>query len=198
MMLEDWNFLSYSTDPELSPLNDLKAWLRSQTQDSHTTVSPTSHSLLVLRVMLQAAINEITDTLDEQISLLVVEADDFDIQVRQGEYYKSRPEDWDAVLPTDVDEMGAEECVGLLRAAKEEIAWLVNEISRLQCYIRVEKELYGMGEMGRRTRLRPLPRKDQGRGGRGGGDFGDPMEVDDDEGRASPVRFPSLELWSWS
>lgn len=63
------------------------------------------------------------------------------------------------MLPTDTDEMRTEEVVELLHAAKDEIAWLVNEISRLQCYIDVERQFQRAGEMERATVLRPLPRK---------------------------------------
>lgn len=63
------------------------------------------------------------------------------------------------MLPTDIDEMSIQECVGLLYAAKEEIAWLLNEISRLQCYIMVERQMQRAGETERSTVLRPLPRK---------------------------------------
>lgn len=93
------------------------------------------------------------------VSLLVMEADSFHIEVRQGDYYRTRTDDWDSMLPTDIDEMGVEECVELLHAAKEEIAWLVNEISRLECYISVEKQMQRAGETERSTVLRPLSRK---------------------------------------
>jgi hypothetical protein len=65
------------------------------------------------------------------------------------------------MLPTDIDEMGVEECVGLMRAAREEIAWLHNEISRLECYISVEKQMERHGIQGRSTALRPLQRKSE-------------------------------------
>ena len=61
--------------------------------------------------------------------------------------------------------MGAEECVGLMRAARDEIAWLLCEISRLECYISVEKQMERHGVQGRRTILRPLERKNEERGG---------------------------------
>lgn len=158
-MIGDWEDLAYTNDSAHEEYDELKAWLRSQTQDSGTTVSNTSHSVEMLRAALQAATYEIRDNLDEQISLLVVEAGQNNIEVRQGDYYRTRTDDWDGMLPTDIDEMGAEECVALLRAAKTEIAWLHNEISRLECYISVEKQMQRHGLQGRTSILRPLERR---------------------------------------
>lgn len=158
-MIGDWDDLAYDYDPAHQEYDELKAWLRSQTQNLETTVSTTSHPLDMLRAALQAATYEIRDNLDEQIALLVKEAGDLNIQVRRGDYYKTRENDWDGMLPNEVDEMGVEECVGLMRAAKDEIAWLLCEISRLECYISVEKQMQRNGVYGRRTILRPLERK---------------------------------------
>jgi hypothetical protein len=69
------------------------------------------------------------------------------------------------MLPTEIDEMGVGECVGMMRAARDEIAWLVCEISRLECYISVEKQMERHGVQGRRTILQPLERKNEQRGG---------------------------------
>lgn len=158
-MIGDWEDLAYTKDSEHEEYDELKAWLRSQTQDSGTTVSNTSHSVEMLRAALQAATYEIRDNLDEQISLLVVEAGQNNIEVRQGDYFRTRTDDWDGMLPTDIDEMGAEECVAMMRAAKTEIAWLHNEISRLECYISVEKQMQRHGIQERTPILRPLERK---------------------------------------
>jgi hypothetical protein len=81
--------------------------------------------------------------------------------VRQADYYKSRTDDWDGMLPTEIDEMGIQEVVGMMRAARDEIAWLVCEISRLERYISVEKQMERHGVEGRRTILRPLARKNE-------------------------------------
>jgi hypothetical protein len=158
-MIGDWEDLAYNQDPAYKQYNGLKAWLRSQTQDSGTTVSTTSHPLEVLRAAVQAATCEIRDNLDEQISMLVEEAGQHNIQVRQGDYYRTRCDDWDGMLPTDIDEMSVGECVALMRAAKREIAWQLNEISRLECYISVEKQMRRQGIEGRETTLRPLERE---------------------------------------
>lgn len=160
-MIGDWEDLAYNKDPAHEEYDELKAWLRSQTQDSESTVSTTSHSVEMLRAALQAATYEIRDNLDEQISLLVVEAGQNNIQVRQGDYYRTRVDDWDGMIPTDIDEMSAEECVALMRAAKAEIAWLHNEISRLECYISVEKQMQKHGVHGRTPILRPLERNNE-------------------------------------
>lgn len=164
-MIGDWEDLAYSHKLGHEEYDELKAWLRSQTQDLETTVSTTSHPLNMLRAALQAATFEIRDNLDEQIALLVKEAADYSIRVQQADYYKTRSEDWDGMLPTDIDVMGVEECVGMMRAARDEIAWLLCEISRLECYISVEKQMERHGVQGRRTILRPLERKNEQRGG---------------------------------
>lgn len=158
-LIGDWEDLAYCHDPAYKEHDELKAWLRSQTQDLETTVSTTSHPLEMLRAALQAATNEIRDNLDEQIYLLVKEAIEYNIQVHTRDYYKTRVDDWDGMLPTDIDEMGAEECVSLMRAARDEIAWQLCEISRLECYISVEKQMQNHGVEGRSTMLRPLDRK---------------------------------------
>lgn len=193
-MIQDWEALSYCSDPEYSQYNDLKAWLRSQTQDSQFPVTATSHPLHILQATLLAAIYEISDNLDDQISILVVEADGYNIQVRQGDYYRTRQDDWDKMLLTDVDDMSAEECVALLRAAKEEIVWLVNEISRLECYVSVEKQMLRAGLQGRRTVLRPFERKNVESMDRTprGEEKPDAMEVD--SGFEFSPRSPSVEL----
>lgn len=193
-MIQDWEALDFSSDPEYAEYNDLKAWLRSQTQDSQTPVHATSHPLHILQASLLAAIYEISDNLDAQISQLVVEADGYNIQVRQGDYYRTREDDWDKMLLTDVDDMRAEDCMALLRAAKEEIKWLVNEISRLECYVSVEKQMLKAGLKGRRTVLRPFERKSVeslGKMSRGEQE-GDVMEVD--LGFGFSPRSPSVEL----
>ena len=164
-MIGDWEDLAYSHNPAHSEHDELKAWLRSQTQNLETTVSTNSHPLDMLRAALQAATLEIRDNLDEQIALLVKEATDHSIRVRQADYYKTRAEDWDGMLPTDIDVMSVDECVGMMRAARDEIAWLLSEISRLECYISVEKQMERHGVQGRRTILRPLERNNEQRGG---------------------------------
>ena len=160
-MINDWEDLAYNHDPAHEEYDELKAWLRSQTQDLETAVSTTTHSLELLQAALQAATYEIRDNLDEQIALLVKEAGEHNIQVRQGDYYRTRVDDWDGMLPTEIEDMGAEECVALMRAARQEIAWLLCEISRLECYISVEKQMQRNGVQGRRTILRPLERKNE-------------------------------------
>lgn len=164
-MIGDWEDLAYIHGLGHEDCDELKAWLRSQTQNLETTVSTTSHPLGMLRAALQAANLEIRDNLDEQISLLVKEAADYNIRVRQADYYRTRAEDWDGMLPTDIDVMGVEEVVGMMRAARDEIAWLLNKISRLECYISVEKQMERHGVQGRRTILRPLERKNEQHGG---------------------------------
>ena len=100
-MIGDWEDLAYSHKLGHEEHDELKAWLRSQTQDLDTTISTTSHPLNMLRAALQAAIFEIRDNLDEQIASLVEEAADYNIRVRQADYYKTRAEDWDGMLPTE-------------------------------------------------------------------------------------------------
>lgn len=140
-MINDWEELECIKDPMHKEYNELKLWLRSQTQTFGTTVSATSHPVQMLRSILGAAIHEIRDNLDQQVGMLVVEVQTYHIQVQIEDYYRTRSDDWDAMLPTDIDEMSSEECVRLMHAAKDEIAWLVNEISRLECYISIEKQM---------------------------------------------------------
>jgi hypothetical protein len=158
-MINDWEDLACIQEPMHTEYNELKLWLRSQTQASGTTVSTTSHPINMLRSILGAAILEIRDNLDQQIGLLVVEAQTHHIRVQIEDYYRTRCDDWDAMLPTDIDEMSRHECVKLLHAAKDEIAWLINEISRLECYNSIEKQMDRAGLTDRRPFLRPLERK---------------------------------------
>lgn len=66
-MIAGWDDLAYNEDYErYGEFNELKAWLRSQTQESQTIITPTSHHLDLLRTALQAAIYEIRDNLDDQ------------------------------------------------------------------------------------------------------------------------------------
>ena len=159
-MIHDWEDLAYEHNPSHPEYDELKAWLRSQTQDSRMTVTPTSHCVELLRAALQAATYEIRDNLDEQIDLLVKEAKtEYNIRVSKADYYITRTVSWDDFIPTDIDEMSAQDCAELLWAAKEEIAWLCNEISRLQCYISVERKMQDARVKGRNTPLQPLERK---------------------------------------
>jgi hypothetical protein len=158
-MINDWEDLACIKDPMHTEYNELKLWLRSQTQASGTTVSTTSHPVNMLRSILGAAIHEIRDNLDQQIGTLVVEVQTYHIRVQMEDYYRTRADDWDSMLPTDIDEMTCEECVGLMHAAKDEIAWLMNEISRLECYVSTEKQMDRYGLTQRRPFLRPLERK---------------------------------------
>lgn len=64
-MIDEWVDLAYSDDSTHGQYNELKAWLRSQTQDSETVISATSHPLEMLRAALQAAVYEMRDNLDE-------------------------------------------------------------------------------------------------------------------------------------
>jgi hypothetical protein len=73
-MIGDWDDLAYNKNPDHKEYDEIKAWLRSQTQNLETTVSNTSHPLELLRAALRSAIYEIRDNFDKQISLLVVEA----------------------------------------------------------------------------------------------------------------------------
>jgi hypothetical protein len=158
-MINDWEELACIKDPMHKEYNELKIWLRSQTKTSGTTVSATSHPIQMLRSILGAAIHEIRDNLDQQVGMLVVEAQTYHIQVQIEGYYRTRSDDWDAMLPTDIDEMSREECVRLMHAARDEIAWLVSEISRLECYISIEKQMDRHRLTERRPFLRPLARK---------------------------------------
>jgi hypothetical protein len=158
-MINDWEELACIKVPMHKEYNELKIWLRSQTQTSGTTVSATSHPIQMLRSILGAAIHEIRDNLDQQVGMLVVEAQTYHIQVQIEGYYRTRSDDWDAMLPTDIDEMSREECVRLMHAARDEIAWLVSEISRLECYISIEKQMDRHRLTERRPFLRPLARK---------------------------------------
>lgn len=65
-MIHDWDDLAYNGNPAHGEYNEIKAWLRSQTQDSETIISATSHPSDMLSAALQAAIWEIRDNLDEQ------------------------------------------------------------------------------------------------------------------------------------
>lgn len=66
-MIAGWDDLAYNENYErYGEFNELKAWLRSQTQESQTIITPTSHHLDLLRTALQAAIYEIRDNLDDQ------------------------------------------------------------------------------------------------------------------------------------
>ena len=158
-MLHDWEDLACIQDLAHKEYNRLKLWLRSQTQDPDSTFSTISHPVHMLRSILGAAIREIRDNLDQQIGILVEEAQSFYIRIYINDYYITRSDDWDGMLPTDIDEMSAKECVGLMHAARDEIAWLVNEIGRLECYIRVEREMVKWGLTQRRPYMRPLERK---------------------------------------
>lgn len=118
-----------------------------------------SHPVHMLRSILGAAIHEIRDNLDQQIGMLVQEAQSYRIRIHINDYYTTRSDDWDGMLPTDIDEMSAKECVGLMCLARDEMAWLVNETSRLECYISVEKQMDKHGLSDRRPFMRPLERK---------------------------------------
>lgn len=157
-MIVDWEDLACIKDAENTEYNELKLWLRSQTQNSITTVSTISHPVHMLRSVLGAAIHEIRENLDQQIAILVAEAQTYHVRIHMDDYYRTRCDDWDGMLPTDIDEMGREECVGLMHAARNEIAWLVNEISRLECFISIEKQMDRLGFTERQPYLRPLER----------------------------------------
>ena len=156
-MINDWEELDCINNPMHAGYNELKLWLRSQTQT--TTVSTTSHPIHMLRAILHNTVHEIRENLDQQIGMLVMEAQTYHIRVQIEDYYRTRADDWDAMLPTDIDEMSREECVRVMHAAKDEIAWLVKEISRLECYISIEKQMDRHGLVERRPLLRPSARK---------------------------------------
>ena len=156
-MINDWEELDCINNPMHAGYNELKLWLRSQTQT--TTVSTTSHPIHMLRAILHNTVHEIRENLDQQIGMLVMEAQTYHIRVQIEDYYRTRADDWDAMLPTDIDEMSREECVRVMHAAKDEIAWLINEISRLECYNSIEKQMDRAGLTDRRPFLRPLERK---------------------------------------
>lgn len=107
--------------------------------------------------------------------------------------------------------MDGEEVVELLHAAKAEITWLCNEISRLQYYISAERIMQKFGYMERTTRLRPMPRKEttrcegirdgDGKDKDGDVEMGEETEEEEDvaEGAAEGLlryhlRSPSVEL----
>ena len=158
-MITEWEHLNYFNEPAHAAFNELKAWLRSSTQDPETLFLDNTFSEITLRAAVQAAVFEIRDNLDEQIELLVTEAETYNIQIAHGDYYATRDVDWDGMPESDLDEMGREELMELMEDAKGEIAWLVNEISRLEAYICVERQMEQYGEKGRRTVLRPMGRK---------------------------------------
>ena len=175
-MIADWEHLNYTSEQSHTAFNELKAWLRSCTQDPETLFLDNTYSTPTLRAALQAAVFEIRDNLDEQVELLVDEAATYRIRITHADYYETRDVDWDGMPESDINEMGNEELLELMEDARVEIAWLITEISRLEAYICVEKQMEQFGEKGRRTVLRPLDRKRR--------DFetdessGSPMEVD--------------------
>jgi len=179
-MITDWEHLNYVNEPAHAAFNELKAWLRSCTQDPETLFLDNHYSELTLRAALQAAVFEIRDNLDEQIELLVVEAETYHIQVAHGDYYATRDVDWDGMPESELDEMGRDELMELMEDAREEIRWLVNEVSRLEAYICVERQMEGYGEKGRRTVLRPMERRIRDEGT--DESSGSPMHIDLEEG----------------
>jgi hypothetical protein len=156
-MINDWEELDCINDPMHAGYNELKLWLRSQTQT--TTVSTTSHPIHMLRAILHNTVHEIRENLDQQIGMLIMEAQTYHIRVQIEDYYRTRADDWDAMLPTDIEEMSRGECVRVMHAAKDEIAWLVKEIGRLECYISIEKQMDRHGLVDRRPFMRPSARK---------------------------------------
>lgn len=175
-MITEWEHLNYINEPAHAAFNELKAWLRSSTQDPETLFLDNTFSEITFRAAVQAAVFEIRDNLDEQIELLVTEAETYSIQIAHGDYYATRDVDWDGMPESDLDEMGREELMELMEDAKEEIAWLVNEISRLEAYICVERQMEQYGEKGRRTVLRPMGRKKRDEGT--DESSGSPMHID--------------------
>lgn len=175
-MITDWEHLNFTDESSHSTFNELKAWLRSCTQDPEALLLDTSFNIPTLRAAVQAAVFEIRDNLDEQIELLVIEAETYRIQVAHGDYCATRDVDWDGIPESDIGEMGREELLDLMEDAREEIAWLVNEISRLEAYICVEKQMEQYGEKGRRTVLRPMERKKRDEGTNESS--GSPMDID--------------------
>ena len=159
-----WNMPSSSPFLTLCPASTMISHVETSTSPTAMMhikpISRLSASMnMTARAAVQAAVFEIRDKLDEQIELLVTEAETYNIQIAHGDYYATRDVDWDGMPESDLDEMGREELMELMEDAKEEIAWLVNEISRLEAYICVERQMEQYGEKGRRTVLRPMGRK---------------------------------------
>ena len=67
-MIGYWEDLAYAHGLGHEEYDELKAWLRSQTQDLESTVTTTSHPLGMLRAALQAANLEIRDNLAARIA----------------------------------------------------------------------------------------------------------------------------------
>ena len=191
-MINDWEELDCINNPMHAGYNELKLWLRSQTQT--TTVSTTSHPIHMLRAILHNTVHEIRENLDQQIGMLVMEAQTYHIRVQIEDYYRTRADDWDAMLPTDIDEMSREECVRVMHAAKDEIAWLVKEISRLECYISIEKQMDRHGLVERRPLLRPSARKVKQQEAASEQDGGGDISKSVDSAVESSPRAASMEL----
>ena len=92
-MINDWEELDCINDPMHAGYNELKLWLRSQTQT--TTVSTTSHPIHMLRAILHNTVHEIRENLDQQIGMLIMEAQTYHIRVLIEDYYRTRADDWD-------------------------------------------------------------------------------------------------------
>lgn len=158
-MIKDWVYLANSKDHGDTLINKLKAWLRSQTTDSDTVFTRNKFSHEMLQVAIQLATYEIRDNLDHQIARLVKEAHKYKMEVLEADFYVTRDVDWNGMPEEEIDGMTDEACIAMLWKARDEVAWLVNEISRLEVYISVEKQAVAQGwEEGRNSVFWPQDR----------------------------------------
>ena len=156
----NWDYLVQTNSPGEGDIDELKAWLRSQTKYSDTIFTRTSRSVKILRAALQLAVWEINLTLDPAIEHWVAEAHKYNVQAAVGDFFASRDVDWNGMTEEQVDVMSEGKCIDRLYAARNEVAYLVQEVGRLARYAYIEQQLEAEGiQEGRKQALTPAARK---------------------------------------
>ncbi|KAK5122631.1 hypothetical protein LTR85_003894 [Meristemomyces frigidus] len=136
-----------------SDLEAVRQWLGSKT--TSTPQSLGDYSLEVLRRALSWAVGHMHEKLDRQLSKAVEDAQELAIEVTEDMVFDGRLDELDNLSSTGAREMtDKEEVMLLLEKAREELAWVLEEIAKLRRHIHGDTIFLAAGK---RTSFAYLP-----------------------------------------
>jgi len=144
-------YLSPSDEPGDEQINELKAWLRS----SHN-IDLESYPVQTLRQGLAAALSELYDSLDPQMEDMIEEAQDRAHDVSIDQIFAGRLIELANLEGWEIEEQSKEEVIDTLVKAKDEIAWIDEQLLRLRMTMEANSFEFAAG---RRRKFWFLPHK---------------------------------------
>ena len=156
---DPWVHLVPSGTPEDEDLDDIKFWLRSQ-KKREGFFEKHDFDIDVLREALSCAHSEIEDKLEAELAKWVDEAQNAENRIDADDlaFYEDRKIDWSELDPSSFSGFDKQKVIDHLHEARDEIAYLMEEVRRLRMYVGTER-LKTERDITKTQGFRPLERR---------------------------------------